>query len=420
MEKVKKLLIYLLLFIFGMAIVKHLVINPIITILFIGLIIFVAYKLEIPKFGLWLFLSALILRIIIVIVIDTPVVSDYLAQFDIANRIVNGEVFAASTSDYMLRWGYQMGYTLLMTLLLFISKGPLLIKIVNCLFTSLIVLLIYLIAKEITNKRVARIVSCLYMFFPFPLLFNTVLSNQHISSFLFLLAIYIFISKKTEKMNYKLKYFLIGLCLAIGNIIRPEAIIFITAILLYMIYVTKKINFRSTIKKFLILILTYLCITVSASSIVSYTGVSPSGFGNKEPLWKFTVGFNPETMGDYNMELAGHFIGEDRDKQLETLYDYTIGSIDKLPSLFLYKEQHFWLDSDLRWSLDYLTDNTLSIFGFKVEKKSNRRMFDSLNQIYVYLFFILALIAVYINRKKCPTYNFYLPLYCLFIVAYIF
>ena len=75
-------------------------------------------------------------------------------------------------------------------------KIPLLIKIVNCLFSAGIVLFIYLIAKEFTSEKAAKIVSCCYMILPFPLLFNTVLSNQHISSFMFLLAIWILISKK--------------------------------------------------------------------------------------------------------------------------------------------------------------------------------------------------------------------------------
>ena len=408
MEKFKQILIYLLLIIFGLAIARHFIETPIIAIVFIGIIAFIAYKLDLPKFGLWLFLISFLIRIVVIVLFDTPIDSDYIVMYNTAKEIISGNLNVASTigEGYMLRWGYQMGYTLFMVLLMLISNGPFLIKLVNCLFTALIVVFIYFIAKEITNKKVARVVSVLYMFFPFPLFFNTLLSNQHISSFLFLLAIFIFMSKKTENMNYKLKYFLIGLCLAIGNIIRPEAIIFITSIFLYLILMTKRIDIKLFLKKSLILFLTYLCVTISASTIATVSGISPSGFGNKEPLWKFTVGFNPETNGDYNIDLAGQFIGETRKNQFKILYDYTIGSIEKLPALFLYKEQHFWLDSDLNTSLSYLTDKNISIFGFDVEFNEIRKILNSINQVYIYLFFGLTVFAIFLNRKRMPNSQF--------------
>lgn len=118
--------------------------------------------------------------------------SDYAVIYDTAKENLGGNLNAAQNAEfgYMLRWGYQMGYTLFVVLILFISNSVIAIKIVNCFVTSLIVLLIYLISKEIANKKVARVVSVLYMLFPFPLFLNTILSNQHIASLLFLLAIY--------------------------------------------------------------------------------------------------------------------------------------------------------------------------------------------------------------------------------------
>lgn len=402
MENFKKFLVYFLLIILGLAFARHFIEAPIIAIAFIGMVAFVAYKLDLPKFGLWLFFISFILRIIVVILFETPIVSDYAVMYDTAKEIISGNLNAAKTAEfgYMLRWGYQMGYTLFMVLILFISNSALAIKIVNCFATSLIVLLIYLIAKEITNKKVARVASVLYMFFPFPLLLNTVLSNQHIASMFFLLAIYILISKKTENMNNILKFFLIGLCLAIGNIIRPEAIIFITSILLFLILTKKKGTTKLVIKKFLILFVTYFIITTSASIIVSKTNISPSGFENKEPLWKIAVGFSQKTKGDYDGELASHFIGASRDKQLKIIYNSTVKSFDKLPSLFLYKEQHFWLDGDLSSSLGYLEGKFINIFGKSFNFDTIRILLDSINQLYIYVFFALAWLSIYINRKN--------------------
>lgn len=400
MTKIKDFLIYCLLFGLGLTFAKYIIDYPLISIIYLFVIIWFGYKFEIPKFGLFVFVVSFILRVAVVILFDTPIISDYSVMFNTAKEIASGNLNIAASSEYMLRWGYQMGYTLFMSLLLLIINNVLFIKIINCIFTSLIVLLIYLITKEITDKKVARIVSLIYMVFPFPLLFNTVLSNQHISSFFFLLAVYIYISKKCKQMNINLRYLLVGICLAIGNIIRPEAIIFIVSILLFLILTTKKEDLVKACKRFGILILIYFSITSSASFIVMKTGISPSGFKNTEPLWKFTVGLNPETQGDYNAQLSEKFNNEGNKEHLERLYDYTIGSLNKLPSLFIYKAQHFWLESDLGWSLFYLSGKSINILGYKINSDVLISLLYSINQLIIYTVFIFTMIAIFINRQK--------------------
>ena len=420
MQKLKHFFIYFLLFLFGLTFVRSLITYPIISIACLSFIIWFGYKFEISKFGIFIFLMALILRIAVVILFDTPIISDYSVMFNTAKEIVSGNLTAAANSEYMLRWGYQMGYTLFMSLLLFICNNVLFIKIVNCIFTSLIVLLIYLITKEITNKKVARIISLIYMVFPFPLLFNTVLSNQHISSFFFLLAIYIFISKKFKQININLRYLLIGVCLAVGNIIRPEAIIFIMSILLFLILTTKKEDVVKMGKNFGILILVYLIITTTSSFIVTKTGISPSGFKNTEPLWKFTVGLNPETKGDYNAQLSEKFNEESNEEHLKRLYNYTIGSLDKLPSLFMYKAQHFWIESDLGWSLFYLSGNSINVLNQKIKSDSLIALFYSFNQLIIYIIFIFAIIAIILKRKNMSrTQLFFLIILLVYFGVYL-
>ncbi len=409
MEKIKKGFIYLLLIFSALTLLAHFT-NMFIAIAFIGVIIFLATKLNLPKFGLWLFIVALVMRCIVVLLIDSPIISDYRVMYDMASEISAGNLFAAADSHYMLVWGYQMGYTLFMTLIMMISHGALLIKLVNCVFTALIVLFIYLIAKELTNQKVARIVGILYMLFPFPLFLNTILSNQHISSFMFLLAVYLLISKKTEAMNVFLKFFLIGLCLAIGNIIRPEAIVFLGAIFLYFVFTTKKVEIKNTVKKLLTLFITYLCITTLTSFILTSTGISPSGLDNTAPLWKFTVGFNPENNGEYSEPVAQKFFSISEEEQKDMLYDYTIGSLDTIPSLLLYKAQHFWLDGDMNYSLDYLNGKTVSILGIAIPFDNIRTVLDNINQYYIYMIFILSLIAVFIKRKNMDNNQFLLAM----------
>ena len=246
------------------------------------------------------------------------------------------------------------------------------------------------------------------MCFPFHILFNTVLSNQHISAFLLLFSVYILISKKTENMNNILKFILVGLCLAFSDIFRPGAIIFITAIILFLLITSDKGKYKIALLHILVLLVTYFSISTIASTIAIKTGVSPSGFHNKLPLWEFAVGFNPETKGDYNVKLAEDFLAANDATRRQIVYDYTVGSLPKLPSLFLYKAQHFWLDVYLDNSIGFLNNSYITVFGREVSFSLISTLLYSMTSLYLYLFFGLMLLAVYINRKKMPKAQFLL------------
>ena len=399
MTKLKKAIIAFCLICFALTFAGHFFEMPIISFLIVGLLALGAYKFNPPKFGVILFTVAFLLRILVVVFIEPPIISDYAVIYDTAREILNGNLNAAS-SQYMLTWGYQMGYTLFITMLLAIIDNVLFVKIINCLFTALIVLFIYLIVKELTNPKVARVLSVIYMVFPFPLLFNTILSNMHIASFMFLLAIYILISQKTKDMNRILKFILIGGCLAVGNIIRPEAIVFNFAILIYLFLTAKKGQFKNAIVSFLIMFITYSVFTYSASFVAMKSGVSPSGFENKAPLWKFAVGFNLETKGSYNDKLAKEFFEVDEQRQKEITYENVFGSLYQVPALFLHKAQNFWLGSDLHWVTDYMEDKNLNLSGIKIPLNIFTTIWDSLNKLIIYLIFILTFISIVVKRHK--------------------
>ena len=408
LKKMKKLIIYLLFILLGLAFYSHFLKFPIISLVTLVGIIFISYKIKIPKFAFSLFIVAFMLRLIVVFIFKTPIQSDYAVMYNMANDIIDGNWNVIAESEYMNRWGYQMGYTMVMYILMLIVKGPLLIKIVNCLFSAGIVLFIYLIAKELTREKVARIVSCCYMFFPFPLLFNTVLSNQHISSFMFLLAIWILISKNTNKMNEKLKFTLIGVSLAIGNIIRPEAIVIITSIIIFILLIHKKGMLKRDLANLGIMLIVYFGITTMVSLAFQYGGISTNGLRNTEPLYKFAVGFNQERMGDYNKTLGKEFFNLTESEKKNLIYDYTVGSAHKLARLFIYKLQHFWVTSDVGWSLSYLDNKSINILGYEISANVLVKLIDNINQLFMYVFVLLSILAIWINRKRMGEQQFLL------------
>ena len=151
------------------------------------LIHFISNK-NIPKFPLLLFIFMLIIRIIVILIINTSVESDFKVMFDAAQSLTN-KVNIMNDSTYFFRYAYQTGPVLFMTFLLEICNSLTFLKIINCIFSAINCILIYYICKKISTEKSAKLFSLLYGLLPFPLFFNTILSNQIPASTLFYLGI---------------------------------------------------------------------------------------------------------------------------------------------------------------------------------------------------------------------------------------
>lgn len=88
-------------------------------------------------------------------------------------------------SSYFIKWGYQVGHVVYQAILLNICNSTFFLKIVNCLALSSTTVLIYLIVKDLLNEKVAKFTSLTYVFYLHPVLLTTVLTNQHVPTFLF-------------------------------------------------------------------------------------------------------------------------------------------------------------------------------------------------------------------------------------------
>ncbi len=341
-------------------------------------------KLKDNKFIIGLFLFAFILRVIVILVVDTPIISDFKTMYEAALEIVKG------TSDYkdslyFLTWGYQMGHVLYQSILLSIINSVVFLKIMNALISSLTIVFLYLIMKRVVNIKIAKISSIFYSIFLFPLLLNTVLTNQFLPLLLILIAIYLFIS--IDKGKYLLKTIIIGLLLGISNILRSEGIVIITALLLYSFYlIIRKVNIKKTIITFILIACSYMAIFNITSYALMKTDISPNGLKNMNPTWKFVLGFNYETSGMYSSSDA-EIYATDQDKAKEIVKE-RLSEWEKIPVLFLKKIKILWFNSDLSWSLGYLENKTLV------------SILTVINQIFIIILDLLALLSVPLLFKK--------------------
>ncbi len=332
------------------------------------------------KFIVFLFLFSFIIRIGVVLLVETPIISDFKVMYDAALEIVNGTDNYKSMG-YFITWGYQMGHVLYQAFFLSICNSVFFLKIMNAIITSLTVVFVYLISKNICSERSANISSILYSIFLFPLLLNSVLTNQFLPLLLILIAVYLLLRIDFKK-KYIVRCVIIGILLGFSNIFRSETIVIVFSILLYFCFLfITKVNWKKLIISFLIIFMGYYVVFNGASLLLKATNISPNGLEIKNTYWKFVLGFSYDTDGMYNAEDAGLYSGDAELAKEEAIN--RIMQFEKIPMHFLRKTKVLWFNSDLTWSIDYLNGTTL----YKV--------LDGINQLWIIMFNVLAVCSAF-------------------------
>lgn len=330
------------------------------------------------KFIIFLFLFSFIIRLGVILLVDTPIISDFKVMYDAALEIVNG-TDSYKSMGYFITWGYQMGHVLYQAFLLSIINSAFFLKIVNCIITSLTVVFVYLISRRICSERSAKISSILYSIFLFPLLLNSVLTNQFLPVLLILIALYILLN-----INFKKKFVIssvvVGILLGLSNIFRSETIVIVFSILLYFVFLfITKVDWKKLIISFLIIFMGYYVVFNGTSLLLKATNVSPSGLDILNSSWKFVLGFNYETSGMYSNQDAAIYAGDSEAAKKEAIN--RIMQFEKIPLHFLKKTKILWFNSDLSWSI------SMDEVYYKV--------LNVINQIWIILFNILAVCSAF-------------------------
>ena len=227
-------------------------------------------------------------------------------------------------------------------------------------------------------SEVRLVLRKVYIFFPFPLFLNSVLSNQQLPLLLILISIYLFLNIDYNK--YIKKSILIGLILGISNILRSEAIIIIFSIMLYQILQIKKIPIKKLIISTIIILISYTSIFKGTSYIFKIENISQNGLNNSNPYWKFVLGFNYETNGAYSNNDAILYANNKEEAKKEVIN--RIKKIDKIPKLFLKKTKKIWFESDMSWSIGHISNT-------KFYKTIN-----IINQIFIITFITLSILSI--------------------------
>ena len=335
------------------------------------------------KFLLFLFFVSLLLRIFMVSMIDVPVNSNYKMMYDVSLELIS-HTESYKSSLPVLTFGYQLGYVFFQSILLSIVNSVLFLKIVNCVTSSFTIVFIYLISKELSNKKAASIISIIYSIFLFPLLFPSLLSNQILSMLLVLIVIYLWIRQKRITV---FRSIVIGILLVIAEVLQRDIFIIVIGFVFYLVFLIinnkeKKMLFLSM----MCIVSTFIILLVTTSYVFKVTGISPNGLANKNPAWRVLEGVHVSSNGriqEDDFKYLGSVEKTKKELNRRIREDYL-----DFPKLFLNKIKTIWFSSDIGRFLD---DN---------KEEEEIQFYIMINQFFVYFFFIMSLLSVITIFKK--------------------
>ncbi len=434
--KVFHVLLFVFISCFGIAILSTITVQyPLAgTILFLcSLFFLMSHWNEISgrQFSFGLFLLSLVIHLGVVLLLNTPIESDFALQYEASQQFARGD-YSFQDTVYFQRWGYQTGLVIWQGTLLKLWNSPVFLRLINCVVSAGTNVLVYCIARDYFEERAARTASLAYTFFLFPATLVTVLCNNIPATFFLYLCLYLVMGKSFERCHRVLIYALAGASLALANALRPDAPLVLVPLLVYFVFrFLSKANWKNFfhyLKRFAALVLTFLVLSAGMSGLVKVTGVNSAGLSNNDPLWGLVIGTNTEWKGVYNNE-DGQVISQKESAglsrsqaELKVIQEHLQVSPAKLLELAICKIKILWWERGLGWSMGNLKQETPDLFSLLEDVDGAmftsalflagvgafslfRRPKDNL-KLYLLPFVIFATCCVYLFLEVQPRYAY--------------
>ncbi len=262
------------------------------------------------KHKIWLLLlMALGLRLFWILSINTMPVSDFQTMYENANIILSGDLSELKGYSYLARFPHLIPMTFYIAgmIKLFPIHNLIAMKLLNVVYGCVSLYLLYkLLDGFVKSERNKLFIILIGAVFPPFITYTSVLCTENIAIPLYLLTLLMFY--KARNINSPKYFIIVGGILAISNLFRGVAIVFLIAFSIYLLLCTDKnkfVNIGSTI-------LGYIIITVGISGILLKADII------ERPLWNgaepssvtlLLKGTNFESNGMWNLDDAD-FIDE--------------------------------------------------------------------------------------------------------------
>ncbi|MUT64480.1 glycosyltransferase family 39 protein [Paenibacillus sp. NEAU-GSW1] len=344
--------------------------------------------------------SAFSVRLAWILWIDTPPASDFLFMYNAALSAAAGD-FSFNNTEYFSAWVYQMGFTMYEALIISVFNDPMLVlKLVNVMLGTGAVGLVYAAAAAAFNKQSALIAALFCAFYVPNIMMSSVLSNQHLSMFFFMLGCLLAV----KSWRNRSAWLFIGLCFGLGQLFRPIGTIYLIAlvifVLLYELLPKLKIKeprlWLATVSKLAGAVAIFYLLQMIVSASFMQAGYTEYPLSSREPYWKFVVGLNTETDGQWSLEDAKHVLnyklGEERDQAELAIVKERLADKGAVAALFARKLYLFWgaKDDAAYWSLSEMNRPALNNTVVAIERAT---------YIAMSVFGLFALLFLFRERK---------------------
>lgn len=331
----------------------------------LGLLCLTTYlflKHSIPKFTLWLFALGFLLRLFVILILHPPICSDFLVIYDAAHSLMIGDLSFAQT-EYFSLWAYQSAYVVWEALWLSLWDNPVFLEIIHAALSAGSVCLLYRLVLPYVRRSSAQVASVLLTVFPFALTLPTVLTNQIPAAFFCVLAVWLLVCPDTDCLRLW-RFLLAGLSLQIGNLLRPEGIIILAAVLAWAIFalLRRPEQWKRLVLGVLALLMVYSAVGLGTDRLTKATGLNTNGLQNCYPGWKFVCGLNLGTRGGYTQEAwdalsstfdENHMPTAETERVQNELISKQLQSIPNFLKLIYQKAYLLWFDSGLDWAFGH-------------------------------------------------------------------
>lgn len=166
---------------------------------------------------------------------------------DYASQLMTNFTVGLQMNDIL-----YLGYNMMLTLLLYLFKDPMIVVFIQGVTTSLSVILVYKIASMLFNKSTAVIASLFYCFmWDFTLWSMYILSDSFFVSLLLLCVYFLLMALESNQKKYKIYFIVTSLYMLV---FRPTGIVMMVMMLIYVVISLdrkKVVNFAKQ-KRFLI------------------------------------------------------------------------------------------------------------------------------------------------------------------------
>lgn len=263
----------------------------------------------------YMLFAAALLRILSALFWKIEPESDFLITYELSKLLSDtslwqwGSALDSYGTIYNDIWSAHMPFIVYQSLFLRITDSAVILRLVNAVLSWSACVLCAKTARTLGGERSERLALCIMALNPAVVFFIPVLTNQHVSQFFFVLAVWALFSAPIK--NIYIRAWISGACIAMSHLMRPEMQVVVIAVTVFVIYTCFKhgeAGKRLTV--YAAGMCTFLAVIIAANTFLVSAKVIHRDIYSGNLNYKIMVGLNPATNGSWS-ESDSRLIGDD-------------------------------------------------------------------------------------------------------------